>query len=382
MKMNKYTLLAAAISISQWTLAQKEYHCIIRLTDLKLSATAYLVSSYGWTNQRILDSAEGKNGIFRFKGKLSDPMAVHAVVLRNGEKIQHYNKNADAQFFYLEQGDILIKGKDAVKKAVVTGSALNMEYAKYRATVLKPMEQVEEQASAMYKAGVSNGRLDDRLTDSLMLLFKMALRQTDSLKWIYISQHPTSYLSLVALKELAGNDPDVEKIAPVYKKFPATLRSTNTGKELARLLYDTGPASIGAMAPDFTQNDVHDQPVKLSNFRGKYVLLDFWASWCGPCRAENPNVVKAYQKYKDKNFTVLGVSLDQAGKKEAWLAAIERDGLSWTHVSDLKFWNNEAAKLYGVRAIPQNFLIDPNGKIIAKNLRGEALEQKLAALIE
>lgn len=111
-------------------------------------------------------------------------------------------------------------------------------------------------------------------------------------------------------------------------------------------------------------------------------MLDFWAAWCGPCRAENPNVVEAFNKYKDKNFTVLGVSLDQPGKKENWLQAIKDDNLTWTNVSDLKFWNNEAAKLYGVRGIPQNYLIGPDGKILAKNLRGEQLHKTLSELLD
>jgi len=165
----------------------------------------------------------------------------------------------------------------------------------------------------------------------------------------------------------------VVKIEPIFKSLTPGLRNSKTGKDFARLLYDDGPGSVGTMASDFTQNDINEKPVKLSDFKGRYVLLDFWASWCGPCRAENPNVVKAYNQYKDKNFTVLSVSLDQPGKKEAWLSAIKKDGLTWTQVSDLRFWNNAAAKQYGIMAIPQNFLIDPTGKIVAKNLRGEAL---------
>jgi peroxiredoxin len=129
------------------------------------------------------------------------------------------------------------------------------------------------------------------------------------------------------------------------------------------------------MAPDFSLPDTTGNPVALSNFKGKWVLVDFWASWCVPCRKENPNVVKAYGRFKDKNFTILGVSLDKT--KEAWLAAIRQDGLTWTHISDLKYWNSAAAELYNVRSIPYNVLIDPQGKIIAENVMGQALERKL-----
>ena len=138
--------------------------------------------------------------------------------------------------------------------------------------------------------------------------------------------------------------------------------------------------AIGTKALDFTQTDTSGKKITLSQFKGKYVLLDFWASWCGPCREENPNVVAAFNKYKDKNFTILSVSLDQPTGKEKWLNAIHKDGLTWNHVSDLKFWDSATAGLYAVRAIPQNFLLDPDGKIIGKNLRGEDLENKLAEI--
>ena len=157
--------------------------------------------------------------------------------------------------------------------------------------------------------------------------------------------------------------------------FKRGKKNTIAFQEQIEIAKKTG---IGKFAMDFTQNDTLGMPVSLSQFRGKYVLVDFWASWCGPCRVENPNVVKVFHQYKDKGFTVLGVSLDRPNAKDKWLKAIHDDGLAWTQVSDLKFWDNEVAKLYGIRAIPQNLLIDPQGKIIAKNLRGMELEQYLA----
>jgi peroxiredoxin len=138
--------------------------------------------------------------------------------------------------------------------------------------------------------------------------------------------------------------------------------------------------AVGAIAPEFTLNDTLGNPVSLSSYKGKFVLVDFWASWCGPCRAENPNVVKSYAKFHNKGFDILGVSLDDERSKQNWLNAIRHDGLTWQQVSDLKGWNNEVAKLYVIKAIPQNVLLDPSGKIIAKNLRADALEKKLTEL--
>ncbi|MBK7869827.1 MAG: TlpA family protein disulfide reductase [Saprospiraceae bacterium] len=138
--------------------------------------------------------------------------------------------------------------------------------------------------------------------------------------------------------------------------------------------------AVGGVAPDFAQKTPEGEDLKLSDLRGKVVLVDFWASWCGPCRRENPNVVRVYNQYKEKGFEILGVSLDQ--DKNRWLQAIEKDGLTWRHVSDLKGWQNEVAQLYSVSAIPHTILLDAEGKIIARNLRGPALENKLAELFE
>jgi len=138
---------------------------------------------------------------------------------------------------------------------------------------------------------------------------------------------------------------------------------------------------IGQTAPELSLPDPNGKEVKLSSFRGKYVLVDFWASWCKPCREENPTVVKAYNKFKDKNFTILGVSLDRPGQKDEWMKAVMKDNLTWTQVSDLMFWNSPVVQLYGIEGIPYNVLVDPYGRIIAESLRGPALEEKLAAVL-
>jgi len=195
----------------------------------------------------------------------------------------------------------------------------------------------------------------------------------------YVKNNPASPIAVLALEQAVGNggDLDPESIGPVFDHLSEANRQSEKGVAFKARIEDARKTSIGHIAPDFTQNDTLNKPVSLASFRGKYVLIDFWASWCGPCRMENPNLVAMYEKYNRKGFQIVGISLDQPGARDKWLAAIHKDGLTWPQLSDLQFWKNAVAEAYGIKAIPQNFLLDPSGKIIAKSLRGEELEKKL-----
>ena len=192
------------------------------------------------------------------------------------------------------------------------------------------------------------------------------------------SQSPVSTLFLIQTTNFVPYIKD--HIADLYAILDGPAKKGPFADLIEKSLQSAGLGKVGSVLPEFKQNDVNGKSFSLSSLRGKYVLIDFWASWCGPCRAENPNVVKAFNAFKSKGFTVLGVSLDQ--DKAKWLEAIKKDGLTWTHVSDLKYWNNEVAVKFGIQSIPANFLIDPNGVVIAKDLRGEDLEKILAANIK
>jgi thiol-disulfide isomerase/thioredoxin len=174
-------------------------------------------------------------------------------------------------------------------------------------------------------------------------------------------------------------NPDATELQDLYSGFTPGIQSSHLGTELKKILDAALLTGVGRAAPIFTQTDTKGKPVSLLSLKGQYVLVDFWASWCGPCRAENPNVLKSYRAYHSKGFTVLGVSLD--GEKHAWLEAIKKDGLPWMQVSDLKGWKNSAAVMYGIEGIPMNYLLDKDGIIVAKGLRGDDLEKKLAEFL-
>ncbi len=335
-------------------------------------APAKVYIQFRLKGKTVTDSAGVKDGKFEFNGVVgNDPVYANLMFNAKGTGI-NYN---DYKQVYLEKGTITIIGTDLLANAKVTGTKANDDNERYN-TALKPVNDEYDTLEAKKKAATPEQQQSADFEKENNSKEKAIEAEEAALNKKFIQENPDSYISLIALEGYAYGA-DYVDILPLFNGLSAGVKQTEAGTKFAERLPKLKAVALGATAPEFAEADTSGKIINLSSFRGKYVLIDFWASWCGPCRHENPNVVKAFNHYKGQKFTIIGVSLDQPNGKKAWLVAIHKDGLTWTQVSDLKYWDSKTAGLYAVRGIPQNFLLDPDGKIIAKNLRGNDLEDKL-----
>ncbi len=360
MTMKKFFLLLFILPVLAFAQTNRGFSVTGTIAGLPDSTEVKLISTT--QESTVLATGLTKGSIFTLKGQISEPGLYWLDV--GGEKVH----------IYLENVPMMVKGTKAdLKNLSVAGSASHKDFIQFR-DIFNPL--VAELNAAV---GDINREPDESKKPELIKKYEATTEKIKQQVESFVSTRKSSYVSPFLLYISAQLYDDPMFLDRQYLQLTEEIRNSNIGKLLGEYIAYNKVGAIGSDALEFTQADPAGNMVALSSFRGKYVLIDFWASWCKPCRVENPHVVKAFQKFNNKNFTILGVSLDQ--EKEAWLKAIDKDGLTWTQVSDLKGWSNETAQLYRVQGIPQNFLIDPNGKIVAKNLRGADLEAKLCELL-
>jgi thiol-disulfide isomerase/thioredoxin len=360
--------------------AQKSYTISGTISNLSEPAKVYLTTVWEG-GLRGIDSATLKNGQFQFTGSVNEPQEAIIRVRRSGRPELRYRP--DQLQFFLENSKISIVAADSIKNAILSGSLADREYRDLEAIaslMRSTIIQIQDEFGKTTKEGVKVYSLEVRKKAGESV--QKTVEELRNVRLMFATSHPDSFMGLYTFSQVLDQKFVPSEMESLFNNFSAELKSSALGRKTLERIDIAKRAQTGIKVTDFTQNDLEGKPFTLSSLRGKYVLVDFWASWCAPCRAENPNVVKAYHELKGKNFEIVGVSLDYPGGKAVWADAVKKDGLPWIHVSDLKGWKNEVAILYGINSVPQNLLIDPQGMIIGKNLRGEALTEKLKQLIK
>jgi len=279
----------------------------------------------------------------------------------------------------LEEGSIAVEAyKDSITLSKVSGSVSNDEFSSYLSETRKLFKELETLRNSFSTA---SQRQDINAINQIRQSFKEVQDKGKQFDLDFVEQNPNSYIALLVLERILDTKSQPTKLLKeLYAKIPENLKASQNGKSLGDKLAALGATDVGMIAPNFTGKTPEGTDIALNDVIGeKVTVVDFWASWCKPCRVENPSIVAMYNKYHDQGLNILGVSLDN--NQDKWIKAIEEDKLEWSHISNLQSWRDPIAKKYNVSAIPQTFILDENGAIVAKDLRGEALQQKVRELL-
>lgn len=362
MKQLKLAVLAL-LCLTQAAHAQKGFTLTGHLTGID---TGHIVLKYTYGYDGVTDTAVIENGTFTFTGKVEDVMIA---------SIHTYDHRIWNEFMLQNVPGIQLYAGSTRESFRVTGCPANDDYDNLQ-KVLVPLQKkqmdlyMELQKLKKTDSVLAAKRFKEEL-QPLYDAYPQTIRD-------FVNTHPSSLLSLFFLFNMESSM-DANKAMAIYNGFDPALRNSERGKRLLKNIEGRKATGVGEQIIPFTLPDTNGKLVKLDNFRkGKYILVDFWASWCGPCRAENPNLLKAYKRFGGDKFQIVGVSIDKDDKQ--WKQAVEEDGMPWTNVCDVKGLKNKMATKYGITTVPTNFLVDPNGVIVARDLRGNALENKLAEI--
>ncbi len=318
-----------------------------------------------------LDSSVSEKGKFYFSGKLPDKLTIGKIYLSSDPK--------NRLEVWIEASETKIKARKDLSQVSYDGSLDQKEFSDLQED-LKIVRKKNIELDDRYNKAAENGNNieKDRLVNEE---YPALFRVKQSVLENFIRNHPSSLISAAYFEEFAGDgEMDLTIVEPVFDLLDNKIKNHAEVQKVARLIDINKIIAPGMSAIEFSQSDTSGKNISLTSFRGKYLLIDFWAGWCVPCRAENPLLVKLYNQYRNKGFEIIGVSLD--GERKRWTDAIRNDKLTWTQLSDLQIFENAVAKMYGITSIPQNILIGPDGVIIARNLRGSALVDRMAVIFK
>jgi peroxiredoxin len=380
--MKKLLIVSALLSIFQTGRAQdappvlKDVTIVGHIKNATPGSRVYLEAN-GQPPRRLDSATVDQANKFTIKSRVPDGGGVYLLNLANAQRIVLLLEGNESLMVEADGFQTNIKTKEAGKSAV-TGSK-NMDYYRQLETMRITMDGRVKTWNAQYADATT--KKDTKRMEAIQKEYEGAEKQMVTNVKTLLPQMGTSLAALFATNFL-NVETDFGTLDTLARRFEKENPNSPQAKQFMGNIARIRGVMVGSEAPEIALADTNGTLVSLSSLRGKTVLIDFWASWCGPCRAENPNVVRMYNKFKDKGFAIYSVSLDRPNEREKWVRAIRNDNLTWTHVSDLKFWQSAAAQQYGVNSIPATFLLDKDGKIIAKNLRGAELEQKLEDVLK